>query len=94
LYYYGARYYDPRISLWLSTDPLQEKYPNISTYAYTFQNPVKYIDPDGKDGILIVFPNYEIATGINIFGWKPKLSNVGRAGVLLIDNKNRKNKII
>nr|WP_255491334.1 RHS repeat-associated core domain-containing protein [Dysgonomonas sp. ZJ279] len=32
LYYYGARYYDPRTSLWISTDPLQEKYPNISSY--------------------------------------------------------------
>jgi RHS repeat-associated protein len=48
LYYYGARYYDPRISLWLSTDPLQEKYPNISSYAYTVNNPIKYIDPDGR----------------------------------------------
>nr|WP_293531213.1 RHS repeat-associated core domain-containing protein [Prevotella sp.] len=26
LYYYGARYYDPRLSLWMSTDPMQEKY--------------------------------------------------------------------
>jgi RHS repeat-associated protein len=48
LYYYGARYYDSRTSVWLSTDPLQEKYPNISTYAYTLQNPVKLIDPDGR----------------------------------------------
>jgi RHS repeat-associated protein len=45
LYYYGARYYDPRTSVWLSADLLQEKYPNISTYAYTFQNPIRYIDP-------------------------------------------------
>ncbi|MDH6310943.1 RHS repeat-associated protein [Dysgonomonas sp. PFB1-18] len=51
LYYYGARYYDPRTSIWLSTDPLQEKYPNISTYAYAFLNPVKFIDPDGEDPI-------------------------------------------
>jgi RHS repeat-associated protein len=50
LYYYGARYYDARISLWLSTDPLQEKYPNVSTYAYTFQNPIRYIDPTGMEG--------------------------------------------
>ncbi|NLZ74276.1 MAG: hypothetical protein GX905_10790 [Bacteroidales bacterium] len=50
LYYSGARYYDPRISVWLSTDPLQEKYPNISTYAYTFLNPVRYIDPMGMEG--------------------------------------------
>ncbi|MFV0290570.1 MAG: RHS repeat-associated core domain-containing protein [Mangrovibacterium sp.] len=54
LYYYGARYYDARISLWLSTDPLQEKYPHVSTYAYTFNNPVIYKDPDGRDGIRVI----------------------------------------
>ena len=34
-YYYGARYYDPRISVWLSVDPLAEKYPTLSPYIYT-----------------------------------------------------------
>ena len=48
LYYYGARYYDPRTSLWLSTDPMELKYPNISTYTYCACNPVKFINPDGK----------------------------------------------
>ncbi|MXO33364.1 RHS repeat domain-containing protein [Apibacter sp. B2912] len=50
LYYYGARYYNPRESVWLSVDPLAEKYPNVSPYAYTFQNPIKYIDPRGLEG--------------------------------------------
>jgi RHS repeat-associated protein len=50
LYYYGARYYNPRESLWLSVDPLAEDYPNVSPYAYTFQNPVKFIDPTGMEG--------------------------------------------
>jgi RHS repeat-associated protein len=54
LYYYGARYYDARVSLWLGADPMQEKYPNISTYAYCAQNPVKFIDPTGKDGEAVV----------------------------------------
>jgi RHS repeat-associated protein len=36
LYYYGARYYDARVSVWLSADPKQEKYPDVSTYAYAF----------------------------------------------------------
>jgi RHS repeat-associated protein len=49
LYYYGARYYDARVSLWLGADPMQEKYPNVSTYAYCLLNPVKLIDPDGRD---------------------------------------------
>ncbi|GHT33370.1 hypothetical protein FACS189434_07300 [Bacteroidia bacterium] len=49
LYYYGARYLDPRTSVWISGDPLQEKYPGVSTYAYCLNNPVKLIDPNGKD---------------------------------------------
>lgn len=52
LYYYGARYYNPRYSLWLCTDPMQEKYPGISTYCYTIGNPVKFMDPDGKDVLI------------------------------------------
>ena len=47
LYYYGARYYDPRLSLWMSTDPLQENYPNVSSYTYCHENPLNMIDPDG-----------------------------------------------
>ncbi|MFV0530370.1 MAG: RHS repeat-associated core domain-containing protein [Flavobacteriales bacterium] len=45
LYYYGARYYEPRISLWLSVDPLAEQ--TMTPYQYTYQNPVKYVNPTG-----------------------------------------------
>lgn len=47
LYYFGARYYDPRASIWLSTDPLMEKYPNVNPYVYCVDNPVNLIDPNG-----------------------------------------------
>jgi RHS repeat-associated protein len=50
LYYYGARYYNPRESVWLSVDPLAEKYPGVSPYAYCFNNPVNFIDPLGLEG--------------------------------------------
>ena len=49
MYYYGARYYEPRLSLWMSTDPMQEKYSNISTYCYVSNNPIKYIDIVGLE---------------------------------------------
>ncbi len=49
LYYYGARYYDPRGSIWLSVDPLAEKYPGVNPYAYCMQNPVRFIDPIGME---------------------------------------------
>ena len=45
LYYYGARYYDPKTSIFLNVDPLAEK--TITPYAYTNNNPIKYIDPTG-----------------------------------------------
>ena len=47
LYYYGARYYDPRLSIWASVDPLMEMFPSMSPYNYCLLNPVKYIDPTG-----------------------------------------------
>ena len=46
LYYYGARYYDPRTSVWLSVDPLAEK--TFEPYSYVGNNPIRYIEPDGR----------------------------------------------
>ncbi|MDY3529822.1 hypothetical protein PG593_08545 [Riemerella anatipestifer] len=45
LYYYGARYYDPRVSIFLNVDPLVEK--TMQPYAYTNNNPIMLIDPTG-----------------------------------------------
>ena len=47
-YDYGARWYAPVLVRWHSTDPLAEKYPDVSPYAYCLNNPVNNIDPDGK----------------------------------------------
>lgn len=48
LYYYGARYYDPQRSFWLSVDPLVEL--TMSPYTYTWNDPVNYSDPTGMIG--------------------------------------------
>lgn len=68
LYYYGARYYNPRLSIWYGVDPLAIYQPvmetefygdgqhnggvyfwgNLNPYIYTYQNPIYYIDPNGK----------------------------------------------
>ncbi len=54
-YAFGARYYDSDLSgLFLSVDPLADKYPSISPYAYCAWNPVKLVDPNGMDGVVIV----------------------------------------
>ena len=48
-YYFGARYYDPVLSgLFISIDPMSDKYPSISPYAYCAWNPIKLVDPDGR----------------------------------------------
>lgn len=66
LYYYGARYYNPRLSIWYGVDPLAVYNPvmegqfygdgqhNGGVYfwgnlnPYTYQNPIRYIDPNEK----------------------------------------------
>jgi RHS repeat-associated protein len=43
--YFGARYYWPEVSVWLSVDPLSDKYPSMSAYMYCAGNPVILVDP-------------------------------------------------
>ena len=80
LYYYGARYYDPRTSLWLSTDPMELKYPGISSYAYCSNNPVKLVDVEGErptphEAALMAKHVYndidatDILKNLNDYGW-------------------------
>src|SRR5690554_453240 len=45
MYYYGARYYDPRISIFVSVDPLVEE--TMTPYQYVLNNPINLIDPTG-----------------------------------------------
>ncbi len=74
-YYYGARYFDPRTSVWQNPDPIIGSYlkakaghgvfqpSNINLYAYARQNPIIIIDPDGlctqEDGCHIIDPRYD-----------------------------------
>jgi len=46
---YGARFYDPDLSRWTTPDPLAEKYYSISPYAFCNNNPVNFVDLDGRD---------------------------------------------
>ena len=69
LYYYGARYLDPKYSRWLSGDPAVGEYIsypqrstsggiyntiNLNVYHYGMNNPLRYVDPDGWDNYLII----------------------------------------
>jgi RHS repeat-associated protein len=46
---YGARYYYDWASIWLSVDPMSDKYPHLTSYNYCANNPVMLVDPDGME---------------------------------------------
>lgn len=53
-YDYAARYMDPAIGRFTSIDPHAENYYSTSPYAYVMNNPLKYIDPDGRKVVMTV----------------------------------------
>jgi hypothetical protein len=92
-------------SRWMSIDPLAHEFYSYNPYNFCLNNPLKFIDPDGRkaienqpnennaekdkepqtkpnDVIILTFPNMKIDIGNGT-----KISGLGHAGVLLIDNK-------
>ena len=76
-HYYGARYYWSEVLTgWLAVDPMADKYPNISPYAYCSWNPAVLVDPDGewpRKGVNIY--TFKANTGVGVgygleAGWK------------------------
>ena len=49
--YFGARYYSSSLGIWLSVDPMSDKYPSLSPYVYCADNPVNAFDLDGMDWV-------------------------------------------
>jgi RHS repeat-associated protein len=67
-YDFGARIYDARIGHFVSTDPLEAKYPYLSPYAFAANNPIYFVDPDGRD----IMPTTKFLAS----SWNPVLENL------------------
>ena len=77
--YFGARYYDSDLMTgWLSVDPMADKYPSLSPYAYCAWNPVRLVDPNGEE-----IGDYYDAQG-NYLGWDGKYDN----NVYIVTDRN------
>ncbi len=60
--YFGARYYNSKLGLWNSVDPLADKYPGWSPYNYTLGNPLKFVDPNGEYAKIPIGGRYYITS--------------------------------
>ena len=66
VYDYEARYYDPALGRFMMIDPLAEKYYSWSPYGYCLNNPLKFVDPDGKKIVIGSFLGRLLASfGVN-----------------------------
>ena len=77
LYYYGARYMDPKISMWLGVDKLAEKYPTLGGYVYCAGNPIKLIDTDGNDIVIAGKNNSNITLKTNLIDIRVNATSLG-----------------
>lgn len=87
MYDYGARNYEPALGRWMNIDPLAEDAPDYSPFAFCFNNPVYYIDPDG----MMADSNNVLSGWVNQGGqtfWDPKVNNQDDATRLHGDTAN------
>ncbi len=67
-YDYGFRMYNPRLGRFLCLDPLMKKYPDLSPYHFTGNNPIRFVDFDGQDfGVKVNHKDKTIIIVANVY---------------------------
>ncbi|HMQ70553.1 MAG TPA: RHS repeat-associated core domain-containing protein, partial [Ignavibacteria bacterium] len=74
--YFGARYYDARVGRWGQVEPLLDKYISWSPYQYSFVNPIKMKDVNGKDA-KVTIEGTKITIDVKIFFSMDNVSSSG-----------------
>ena len=101
-YDYGARQYYAAVPTWDRMDPLCEKYYSISPYAYCFDSPISFVDPDGRDGVRVIDnehktitikADYYVVTGsifyLNKYGEKEELKGYSPKDIEEMNDYNK-----
>ncbi len=91
VYDYGFRLHNPGIARFFTPDPLEGKMPFISSYAYGFNNPISFVDTDGREpeggGENVVIRSARgLGTGLYSQGKESAISNIGTAANPLLSS--------
>src|SRR5574344_845448 len=86
--YFGARYYNSDLSIWLSVDPMADKYPGLSPYTYCANNPVKLVDEDGRFPIDVHTQMVNNALATKSYYFTPIRSHILRGAGIVADISN------
>ncbi|MEO1417827.1 MAG: DUF6443 domain-containing protein, partial [Bacteroidota bacterium] len=85
-YDYGARMYDPTVGRWNGVDELAELYLESSTFTYVINNPISYIDPDGRQSIPANESNHFASTFVGPDGNIIEHRDDGDNNIYLVEN--------
>ena len=92
LYYYGARYYDPKSSIWLSVDPFSDEFPSWSPYNMCYNNPVQFVDPDGRAAYSPIYGTNGQFLGTDSQGFKGEIIFMQESTFMLMGGQGMNHK--